>query len=165
MSRLQLSRKQWIGVWAAIFVCFLVVIIAASGGSQNGDSADQTIAAEQPSEQPASPQPQQEQHPEPEPQPEPEPELTTREKIEGCLSEWDGNHDGFENQIRPLLNDEGSMETHSTRFTTEPIGGDSVIIEMVYSALNAYGGRVKTTASGFLNFETCAVSVVMTGLE
>ena len=139
----------------------IVIVIIAAASSGSGDQAPSVQPAE---DQSVAVQEQQAQ-PEPQPVPEPEPELTVREKIEGCLSEWDGNHDGFENQIRPLLNDEGSMETHSTRFTTEPIGDDSVIIEMVYSAENAYGGRVKATASGFLNFETCQVTVATTGLE
>lgn len=57
------------------------------------------------------------------------------------------------------------MQTHETRFGLEEYGPGEVIIVMVYSAENAYGGRVKVTASGLLNYETCRVTVVLTGLE
>lgn len=88
-----------------------------------------------------------------------------REQVEDCLDPWDGNHNGFEDQIRPLLNDEDSMETHETRFGVEEYAPEQVVIVMVYSAENAYGGRVKATASGLLNYRTCKVTVVLTGLE
>lgn len=92
---------------------------------------------------------------------------TVREKIEDCLSPLDGNHNGFEDQIRPLLNDEGSMRTHSTRFGTTPLANrpQEVGIVMKYSANNAFGARIKKEAVGRLNFETCRVTVVATGLE
>ena len=92
---------------------------------------------------------------------------TVREKIEDCLSPLDGNHNGFEDQIRPLLNDEGSMRTHSTRFGTTPLANrpQEVGIVMEYSANNAFGARIKKEAVGRLNFETCRVTVVATGLE
>ena len=35
-----------------------------------------------------------------------------------CFSAWDGNHDDFERQVRELLNDPGSMETHGTYFNS-----------------------------------------------
>ncbi|MYH67775.1 MAG: LysM peptidoglycan-binding domain-containing protein [Dehalococcoidia bacterium] len=99
--------------------------------------------------------------------PDPTPELlrVPQEKIEDCLDPWDGNHNGFEDQIRPLLNDEDSMETHETRFGLDEYVSDHVPIVMVYSAKNAYGGRVKATATGLLNYKTCKVTVVLTGLE
>ena len=92
---------------------------------------------------------------------------TVRAKIEDCLSPLDGNHNGFEDQIRPLLNDEGSMRTHSTRFGTTPLANSpqEVSIFMEYSANNAFGARIKTDAFGRLNFETCRVTVIITGLE
>ena len=100
---------------------------------------------------------------------EPEPTLelvrVPQEQIEDCLDPWDGNHNGFEDQIRPLLNDEDSMETHETRFGLEEYVSDHVPIVMVYSAKNAYGGRVKVTATGLLNYKTCRVTVLLTGLE
>ena len=91
--------------------------------------------------------------------------LTVREQIEDCFDPWDGNHNGFEDQIRPLLNDEGSMETHETRFTTTPDANDEVTVVMEYSAKNAFGGRVKAVALGSMNYKTCRVTVIDTGLE
>lgn len=92
-----------------------------------------------------------------------------QERIERCLSFWDGNHVGFENQIRPFLNDEGSMQTHDTYYGMElgALGGsrDEVGIRMIYSAKNAFGARIKTEAVGRLNIETCRVTVLLTGLE
>lgn len=53
-------------------------------------------------------------------QEEPDRPRTVREQIEDCLSPLDGHHSGFEDQIRPLLNDEGSMRTHETYFNASP---------------------------------------------
>ena len=108
----------------------------------------------------------------PEPTPStPEPEAATpvtpasvRDQIEDCLSPWDGNHNGFEDQVRSGLNDEDSMETHSTRFQVADDDGDGyVAIVMEYSAENALGGRVKTVATGLLNYRTCNVTVLDPG--
>ena len=108
----------------------------------------------------------------PEPTPStPEPEAATpvtpasvRDQIEDCLSPWDGNHNGFEDQVRSGLNDEDSMETHSTRFQVADDDGDGyVAIVMEYSAENALGGRVKTVATGLLNYRTCNVTVLNPG--
>ena len=101
----------------------------------------------------------------------PEPEAATpvtpasvRDQIEDCLSPWDGNHNGFEDQVRSGLNDEDSMETHSTRFQVADDDGDGyVAIVMEYSAENALGGRVKTVATGLLNYGTCNVTVLDPG--
>ena len=154
-------RRRFIRLSIVLIVIMTVIIVLAATLGDSGEQAatEQPETVEQPEtiEQPEPVQPEAAEEEVQEP--------TVREKIEACLSPWDGNHDGFENQIRPLLNDERSMETHETRFTTVPIGGDRVLIEMVYSAANAYGGRVKTVATGYMNFETCDVSVVTTGLE
>ena len=104
------------------------------------------------------------------PTPTPTPTATSeppniREQVEDCLSPWDGNHDGFEDQIRPLLNDRGSMRTHETRFGVEDYEPGRVLIRIVYSAENAFGGRVTTEAIGLLDYATCEVEVVTTGLE
>ena len=56
------------------------------------------------------------------------------------------------------------METHDTRFTTTPDANDEVQIIMEYSARNAFGGRVKTVALGKMNYKTCRVTVIDTGL-
>ena len=92
--------------------------------------------------------------------PKPERPQTTREKIEGCSSPWDGNHNGFERQIQSRLNDPSSMETHETRFgTSDPDGDGRVAISMNYSARNAFGGRVRSLAWGELNYNDCSVQV------
>ena len=39
---------------------------------------------------------------------------TVQEIADGCLSPWDGNHNGFERLVRQHLNDPGSMEPHGT---------------------------------------------------
>ena len=85
--------------------------------------------------------------------------------MEDCLDLWDGNHNGFEDQIRPLLNDRGSMETHETRFGIEDYSLNRVVIRMGYSAKNAFGGRVSVEAIGLLDYTTCEVEVLSTGLE
>lgn len=91
--------------------------------------------------------------------------LTLREKTEACLDPWDGHHNGFEDFIRPLLNNEDSMETHRTAFGTTEIAPGEVQLVMEYSAENAFGGRVKAVATGRLNVDTCVVSVTSTGLD
>ncbi len=80
------------------------------------------------------------------------------------MDPWDGNHNGFEDQIRPLLNDRGSMDTHETRFGVEDYQPGRVAIRMTYSAKNALGGRVTTEAIGLLDYATCEVQVLSTGL-
>ena len=90
---------------------------------------------------------------------------TLQEQVEGCLDLWDGHHNGFQDQIRPLLNDEESMQVHNTYYGTSESAPGKVAIRMVYSALNALGGRVKAEAEGVLDYKTCAVVVLTTGLE
>ena len=89
--------------------------------------------------------------------------LSDRDRIEACLNPFDGNHDGFEDQVRPGLNDEGSMRTHSTRFDGTPDDIRAVPIVMEYSAHNAFGARIKTTAFGALDAITCRVTVIEPG--
>jgi len=82
-----------------------------------------------------------------------------------CLSPWDGNHDGFEDQIRALLNDPGSMKTHNTTTSRLIAGSGTHHINMDYSAKNAFGGRVRTTATGYLDPDTCEVIVANYGFD
>ena len=91
--------------------------------------------------------------------------LNIRAQVEECLDPWDGNHNGFEDQIRPLLNNRGSMRTHDTFFGVEDHEPGKVVIRMVYSAENAFGGRITIEALGLLDYRTCKVDVVLTGLE
>ena len=84
-----------------------------------------------------------------------------RDQIEECLDPWDGNHNGFEDQVRPGLNDEWSMRTHGTYFSTsDPDREGRVTIRMEYSANNVFGARVKASDYGLLNYQTCAVTVL-----
>ncbi|MXX67251.1 MAG: hypothetical protein F4Z40_09795 [Chloroflexi bacterium] len=68
--------------------------------------------------------------------------------IEDCFSLWDGNLDALEGLVRPLLNDEGSMETHETLFSRVPDSDGWHAVRMTFSAENAFGGRVKYIANG-----------------
>ena len=82
------------------------------------------------------------------------------EAAEKCLSAWDGNHDGFERQVKELLNDPGSMETHGTYFnSSEDISDGSMLLRMDYGARNQLGGMVRTNAFGEMNIRTCRVTV------
>ncbi len=96
--------------------------------------------------------------------------LTLFERSAACMDAWDGNHNGFERQIRERLHDEGSMQTHSTQgdHMAVPVAGrrsSEMLIYMVYSANNQWGARVKTEASGWLDVETCEVEVTSYGFD
>ena len=131
--------------WVAIVVVALIIIGAIAGATGGGD--DEAGQGAAPSLSGSAPKPK-----------------TLREQIEDCLDSWDGNHKGFEDQIRPGLNDEDSMETHGTYFAvTDEDGDGNVSIRMEYSAKNALGGRVKTEALGLLNYRTCRVTVIHPG--
>ncbi len=53
------------------------------------------------------------------------------------------------------------METHATRFeSTDSDRDGKVSIAMEYSAKNAFGARIKTTALGLLDYRTCRVTVL-----
>ena len=131
-------KKNWLkGMISAALVAVIAISVMACGGDSGSSSSSAS--------------------------------KSTREQIEDCMDPWDGNHRGFEDQIRPLLNDEDSMRTHETTFGLEPGQVDGspseVVIRMVYSAENRLGGRIKKEALGYLNFRTCAVRVIFTGLE
>ena len=81
--------------------------------------------------------------------------MEDRRKGFHCLSPWDGNHDGMEALVRAQLNDPGSMETHTTRIT--PVVGDTNLhtIYVEFSARNAFGGMVRSTATGWVDHDTC----------
>lgn len=84
---------------------------------------------------------------------------SVREQVENCLDPWDGNHNGFEAQIRAVLKDPDSMSTQSTRFSLTPTDG-SVSITLDYTARNSFGGTVRNLARGRLNLSTCRVTVL-----
>ena len=81
---------------------------------------------------------------------------------EDCMDPWDGNHNGFEDQVRALLNDPRSMDTISTWVSRLREDGTHRIT-MDYTARNALGGTVRTTAHGNLDPTTCAVRVTEFG--
>lgn len=132
---------------AVVAVFILIVIIAAVSGGGGDSSSSPASSSSDSSSRATTTRPP-----------------TVREQIEDCLSSWDGNHSGFEDQVRPGLNDEGSMETHETRFqASDPDNDGQVTIVMVYSAKNAFGARIKTEATGLLNYRTCRVTVINPG--
>lgn len=80
---------------------------------------------------------------------------------EKCFSAWDGNHNGFERQIRERLNDPGSMRTYGTYwFSNEDVSDGSMTIQMDYGARNQLGGMVRTKAWGEMDVKTCEVTVI-----
>jgi len=89
------------------------------------------------------------------------PPTTARELFEGCVSAWDGNHEGFERLIRARLNDPGSMETHGTYFNSaDSIADGEIRIRLDYSAANAFGGKVRTDAWAFMGMD-CEITTVI----
>ena len=77
-----------------------------------------------------------------------------------CLSKLDGNHDGLEALIRERLNDPGSMETIETRIAAANAQGDHRI-ELDFTAKNAFGGRVRNTAHGWVSQSTCVATLTL----
>ncbi len=92
--------------------------------------------------------------------PPPEPR-NAKELFEGCVSPWDGNHDGLEDLIRPLLNDPGSMETHGTYYSSDDSLADGKIsIRLDYSAANMLGGKVRANAIAEMGLDCEIIAVV-----
>ena len=92
------------------------------------------------------------------------PTATPLPNVRDCFSPWDGHLDALEDLVRPYLNDEDSMQTHETRFSSQPDADGYHLVTMEYSAKNALGGRVKALASGLVHQSTCEVLLVDTGL-
>ena len=101
--------------------------------------------------------------PEPTPTRTPEPTPTPRPNVEDCFSPWDGNLDALEDLVRPGLNDEGSMQTHETRFSRSPDADGYHLVQMEYSANNSFGARVKTVATGKVRARDCHVILIDPG--
>ncbi len=76
-----------------------------------------------------------------------------------CLSEWDGNHDGFERLVKPYLNDPDSMETFSTRMGQLGSRPNGHSISMDFGARNAFGGMVRHTATGSVDHDSCEATL------
>ena len=146
--------KNWIvGVLAAIFV--IVLIVSFTGGGDDSSEpmpAENTVATASPT---------------PAPTPTAPPALSNSEileKADDCLDPSDSNHNGFEDQVRPLLDDEDSMSTLDTRLGI-PSAPNEIPITMDYEADNIYGVSIKTSARGVLDHETCNVTVTETGVQ
>ena len=118
-------------------------------------AAPQQQAVEQAQEQPAAPQQQAVEQAQEQPAaPETDAEIAAR-----CLSPWDGNHEGFEALIRPLLNDPDSMTTHGTRYGRSPSG--RFVLLMDYGARNEVGGMVRTEAVATMDEASCEIALVI----
>ena len=77
-----------------------------------------------------------------------------------CLSAWDGNHDGMEDLVRPLLNDPNSMEIHETKITPVQPGTGQHTIIMTFGARNSFGGMVRQQAVGWVDPDTCQATLM-----
>ena len=155
----KISSLQWVMIAVGIFIGFIFLLSFVDTGSEGSDGGGSTPSRDSSDN---STDDRVEVAPTPKPTPTPRP---FRMMVEECLSPWDGNHEGFEAQIRPLLNNEGSMQTHSTRFGVEPGPDGRSLIQMEYSAENIFGGRVKTIAWGQLDPNNCEVEVIESGVE
>ena len=64
------------------------------------------------------------------------------------------------------LNDPNSMEIHGTYFSeTDGLGDGEIRIKMDYSAANAYGGMVRTTAWARMGLDCGIIEVTVYGYE
>ena len=88
---------------------------------------------------------------------------TDEQIVRECVSPWDGNHDGFERQVREQLNDPESMTTHATYYVRRSSG--EFILRMDYGARNAFGGMVRTEAIAVMDTNTCEVTVLDYGFD
>ena len=89
-------------------------------------------------------------------------EAEKRRKGFHCLSAWDGSHRGFNEQIKKLLNDPGSLEVHETRIAAAVGGKHAIMVD--FSAKNALGGRVRHLARGGVDHETCVATLISTNM-
>ena len=78
---------------------------------------------------------------------------------EECFSFWSGNHRGFVDEVKAVLNDPGSMEVHGTYFNSNDSPADGIRIRMDYSAANAFGGMVRGNALADMRMD-CSISVI-----
>jgi hypothetical protein len=84
-----------------------------------------------------------------------------RELFEGCVSGWDGNHNGLESLIRAQLHDPGSMETHGTYYNSaDSIADGEIRIRLDYSAANLFGGKVRKNASARMGTDCQIIAVI-----
>ena len=86
-------------------------------------------------------------------------DLEKKRKGFHCLSAWDGSHRGFEQLIKQRLNDPNNMETLETRIA--PSSDGSHAIQVSFTAKNAFGGRVRNTALGLIDHDTCEATILL----
>ena len=95
----------------------------------------------------------------------------SRAAFEKCLNPWDGNLDALEDLVRPLLLSPDSMRTHETRYRTAPVNspGDGAhgahYVTLTYSADNAFGVRLRATATAYVHPSGCRIVEWTSGLE
>ncbi len=126
----QWSRNTWIIVTGSLLVIVVIAIVIPTMGQSEEEKAASAVE-----------------------------EAENKRKGFHCLNAWDGNHDGIEALIRAQLSDLGSMETHQTRIAPVDEYGEHVIF-VDFSAKNAFGGRVRYEAGGFIDNETCEARLV-----
>ena len=73
-----------------------------------------------------------------------------------CLSAWDGSHRGTNELIKDELVSPDSFEHVETQYRTTLIQGGRILVLIVeFSATNAFNARLRGTAWGHVNVETC----------
>ena len=91
---------------------------------------------------------------------------SAKELAEECFSGWDGNHDEFERLVAAGLNDPSSIDVHGTYFSDlDALADGEINIKMDYSAANAYGGMVRTTAWARMAVDCNIIEVTVYGYE
>ena len=85
---------------------------------------------------------------------------TAQQLADICLSAWDGNHNGFEREVKAVLNDPDSMEVHGTYFNgDDSLADGTMTLRMDYSAANAFGGMVRANALAEMD-RNCDITIV-----
>lgn len=88
-------------------------------------------------------------------------ELQERRAGFHCLSAWNGTHPAFVRAVKARLNDPDSFEHDATRVASVNDAGKHRI-EMTFRARNAFGGMVRSTATGTYRQADCdAVEVLL----
>ena len=87
--------------------------------------------------------------------------------LDDCLDPFDGNHNGFEKQIRDQLVDPGSMDTITTTYlaSEESDHDRELILGMRYRARDRYGVIHILDAVALVNVNTCESSVISYGWD
>ncbi len=70
-----------------------------------------------------------------------------------CLSTWDGSNRAFKEAVSYRLNDPNSLEEIETWIS--PLRDGRHRIRMEFTAENIFGGRLRYTAYGWVDTETC----------